>query len=232
MNDELTCNQADLLLAGYAIDSLVEEERCSFLAHLAECRLHDEELAGYRAVTSKLPVVIDPVAPPSQLRSNLLRNFDAMSNAPAESEPLPSTPPKRNILGLLRTPNFAYGIAAALLVAVVALAAVAVSGRSTTAGERVTQVANSAAIGKLNLTYLPAKQVGILNLDLPALPSGRIYQAWQITGSGPVSLGTVSNSGPTAFSADLSATSAIAVSIEPTGGSPQPTTTPLLVTKL
>jgi len=64
---------------------------------------------------------------------------------------------------------------------------------------------------------------------LPALPEGRVYQLWAITGSSPVSAGTFVASG----SGDASVTSPVAadapppdafgVTIEPTGGSATPT---------
>ena len=71
--------------------------------------------------------------------------------------------------------------------------------------------------------------------DLPPAPAGRTYQLWGIpTGQAPVSLGTF-NTGP-----DGRATLTLripegvdpevsAVTEEPAGGSPQPTTTPFLV---
>jgi anti-sigma-K factor RskA len=230
MNDEMTCDQANWLIAAYTTDSLVEEERCAFTAHLAECRLHDEELTAYRAVASRLPSALDPVQPPSQLRGNLLRSFDGLVNAPAEPEDIVSTAPTRpGLFGFLRAPGFAYGLAAALAVAVIALAGLVLTQDS--GGESVRQVANAADGGQLNLTYLPNRQVGVIDLSMPALPANRAYQAWQITASGPVSLGIVASRGTTAFSADLSRATNIAVTVEPAGGSAQPTTTPMLVTK-
>jgi hypothetical protein len=228
VNDELTCTQANDLLAAYATDSLIEEERCAFTAHLAECRLHDEELAGYRAVTSRLPSAIPPVEPPLQLRSSLLSSFDSLINAQTESEPI-APRPQRGILHLVGNTGFAYGLAAvAVLVAVLALAGLAVID---TGGEDVRQVRNAADGGQFVLTYLPGRQVGVIDLNLPVLPSGRVYQAWQITDRGPESLGVVANSGATAFKADLSRATNIAFTDEPSGGSTQPTTTPRLVTK-
>ena len=57
-----------------------------------------------------------------------------------------------------------------------------------------------------------------------ALPGGRVYQAWKIVGKTPVSLGLFSGRG---FVAKLPAGTVFAVTLEPEGGSPQPTTQPL-----
>ncbi len=81
----------------------------------------------------------------------------------------------------------------------------------------------------LRVHYLPSEKVAVFDLDLPQLGANQSYQAWQITGSGPVSLGVVAYRGTTAVQADLSGASALALSVEPAGGSRAPTTTPILV---
>ena len=57
-----------------------------------------------------------------------------------------------------------------------------------------------------------------------ALPGGKVYQAWKIVGKQPVSLGVFSGRG---FVAHVPAGTVFAVTLEPEGGSPQPTSTPL-----
>jgi anti-sigma-K factor RskA len=71
--------------------------------------------------------------------------------------------------------------------------------------------------------------------DLQPAPAGRTYQLWGIAdGAQPVSLGTF-NTGPSGQAAVALAFdpalrfSVSAVTEEPTGGSPQPTTQPFLV---
>jgi anti-sigma-K factor RskA len=77
--------------------------------------------------------------------------------------------------------------------------------------------------------------VVVAAFDLPPAPSGRTYQLWGIaSGQQPVSLGT--------FNTDTGGRVAVALAVDPTmhfdvsaiteepaGGSPQPTTTPFLV---
>lgn len=86
------------------------------------------------------------------------------------------------------------------------------------------------------LLWDPSRGVAVLAaVRLPPAPAGRTYQAWGIiTGQDPVSLGTfqpgadgrilVELTGPQGQAFELGA-----VSEEPEGGSPGPTTTPILV---
>jgi len=61
-------------------------------------------------------------------------------------------------------------------------------------------------------------------------PQGRAYQAWQVVGKSPESLGVFK--GRTFLSTPLSGSVVLAVSVEPPSGSPQPTTTPILAQTL
>ncbi|GGM10480.1 anti-sigma factor domain-containing protein [Deinococcus aerophilus] len=63
-----------------------------------------------------------------------------------------------------------------------------------------------------------------------APPSDRVYQLWQIQGTTPVSLGVMDGQGTLVAQAPTGIT--LAVSVEPPGGSDQPTTTPILVQQL
>ena len=59
---------------------------------------------------------------------------------------------------------------------------------------------------------------------------GRVYQAWRVTPEGPVSLGVFD--GQRLLTRPLPGETVFAVSVEPPGGSSQPTTTPISVTPL
>ncbi|MEU9361246.1 anti-sigma factor [Streptomyces sp. NPDC048301] len=65
---------------------------------------------------------------------------------------------------------------------------------------------------------------------LPALPEGRTYAAWFMEDGTPVPAGLLTNNPErrvTLLKGTLDNASAVALSVEPAGGSPQPTTTPL-----
>ncbi|MPY67315.1 anti-sigma factor [Deinococcus sp. SDU3-2] len=76
------------------------------------------------------------------------------------------------------------------------------------------------------LVQLPQGRV-FVQLSRP-LPPQRTYQLWRIENGTPVSLGTFERG----LLVTLAPGSTLAVSVEPPGGSPQPTTTPLFVQPL
>jgi anti-sigma-K factor RskA len=229
------CEEIRELIGPFALDALEPEERLLVLEHLSECRDHDAELAEYREVTSLLPLATEDAPAPARLRSSLLGEFDRLQRpAPVETVAQPqeaaAREPRRGLLDFFRRPAFAYGFAAVLVLAMAGLTAwnLSLQDEDQPFVARTTEQGNNS----LRMVYLPEEQLAVLNLDLPPLTSDRAYQAWQITGAGPVSLGLVSGGGPTAIRADLSNASAIAITVEPAGGSPTPTTTPMLVTEI
>ena len=85
----------------------------------------------------------------------------------------------------------------------------------------------------------PKSGVLLLASNLPAAPQGKVYEMWVIPKTGnPVPAGLFqSDAEGTAlhmqkFTVDLTATKAVAVTLEPAGGVPQPTSQPLIVAVL
>jgi anti-sigma-K factor RskA len=101
---------------------------------------------------------------------------------------------------------------------------------------RTATLASTGRAPSMRLFWDPARGRMILTaFDLQPAPAGRTYQLWGIAdGAQPVSLGTF-NTGPSGQAAVALAFdpalrfSVSAVTEEPTGGSPQPTTQPFLV---
>jgi len=68
---------------------------------------------------------------------------------------------------------------------------------------------------------------------LPEPGAGKTYQMWYVPPQGnPVSAGLLAGTAPTLLEGSGQDAAAVALSVEPTGGSPQPTTTPVLVIPL
>ena len=129
-------------------------------------------------------------------------------------------------------PEVAYGLAAALLIALIGVAAWNLSLRS--GGDNILVRMAQAGDGQIRVIYVRDQNLVVIDYTLPQLPPDRIYQAWAIPRSGgaPVSLGLLARDGPSAFKADLRSATAVAVSVEPPGGSTQPTTTPVVIDPL
>ncbi|MFC3688652.1 anti-sigma factor domain-containing protein [Aquipuribacter hungaricus] len=74
----------------------------------------------------------------------------------------------------------------------------------------------------------------ILPAGLPAAPEGSTWQAWTVTGEQATSAGTfdVGDGEAVALQASVAGADAVAVSLEPAGGSEAPTTDPVLVLPL
>ena len=225
MND-LICAQIADLLPAYVLDAMQGDERCALMEHLAECRLHDADLQLERQAALMLSEVIPPVAPPSTLRASLLDAFDkeVAGDTISQPEPTPLRQPRKSFFQTFATPGFAYGLAAAIAVVAIALGAWGLS-RNGDSGEGGVRLATARATDqRLDVTYLPDRDLAVLNYDLPTPASGKTYQAWSIIDGKPVSLGVLSqNSGTVTFAANLDKASAVAISLEPLGGSAQPT---------
>ncbi len=74
----------------------------------------------------------------------------------------------------------------------------------------------------------------LLPAGLPAAPEGFTWQAWTLSGDEAVSAGVfdVGEGEAVALSGGVSGVEAVAVSLEPAGGSATPTTDPVLVVPL
>ena len=68
--------------------------------------------------------------------------------------------------------------------------------------------------------------------DMPAPPPGKIYELWYISAAGAVSAGLMDGNQPTAMQilqGPVGGATHVGITVEPAGGSPKPTTTPLVV---
>ena len=229
----MTCDEIDELLAPYSLTALSSEETATVRQHLATCRRHDTALAEYQAVASRLPLAVPEQEAPPELRTRILATFDAEKRAQVSPQPLKTVAASPRWWVASNRLVFAYAAAAALLLVAVGLTAWNIALQVGEGGSQTRVVRElSGEVGNGQFIYLEDEAVAIFEMDLEEPPSDRVYQAWGIYEAGPVSLGLLPNEGVAAFSADLKDASAVAISIEPEGGSAQPTTDPLLVATL
>ncbi|ULH15735.1 anti-sigma factor [Deinococcus sp. KNUC1210] len=133
-------------------------------------------------------------------------------------------PPRRNLL---------YPLLGAAAV-VVLLVAVLPGLRGTTADQLATYRAQPGAVSSVVTAPTGQPIADVVRLKdgsayvqmsaTVALPGGKVYQAWKIVDKKPVSLGLFTGRG---FIAKLPVGTVFAVTLEPVGGSPQPTSSPL-----
>jgi anti-sigma-K factor RskA len=96
------------------------------------------------------------------------------------------------------------------------------------------QSGSSQVRGGGSVTVIDSRQRGqaeITMSDMPALPAGKAYQLWLIDSSSLRSAGVVaaSSASRSVLADDLGDATSIAITVEPAGGSAQPTSTPILL---
>lgn len=95
----------------------------------------------------------------------------------------------------------------------------------------------SGTIGELDVVYSPGQEAFVLVGDsLEAPPADSTYQIWLVTDGEPISVGTFEPDDEGAIERRTDGVdptgSTIAITVEPAGGSPQPTTTPVAQTSV
>ena len=217
----------------FALGVAEEPARLEISEHLG--RQCDECTAGVRQALATVAVMSGAVAvaePPARLRRRVV--------AMVRKEPQQSW-----LLG--RIPWAVAAILAVALVSVSLSGRVAQRDRDALAKlEQALQVLNDPAAKDVSfgdpqasgrVLVSPSRGVVLIAAHLPKLERDRIFQMWVIPAQGnPISAGTfLSEADNTAVYVRMGAVTgaaAIAVTVEPAEGSPQPTTTPFIVSKL
>lgn len=82
-----------------------------------------------------------------------------------------------------------------------------------------------------------ANKAAVMVQDMPALPAGKTYELWFISAAGAVPAGLMPADDPTVagmqvLKGPLGGATHVGITVEPAGGSPAPTTTPIVVQAL
>jgi anti-sigma-K factor RskA len=221
------------LMAPYALDALEPDERERFEAHLDQCVDCQLELGGFMATAIRLGDAASHTPPPG-LRDRLLAE---VSVTPQQRPIVTSLSERRGLRHAL--PRLA--VAAAVLVAAVGVGGFLVE-RDHAQDERRENLAISAVIGADDVQsvaqtfdvggsvkmYMSAAEDSavIFAKDLPRPEDGKVYQVWMIDGSGPTSQGTFETDGQMIMEG-VAGADRVAVTVEPKGGSDQPTSPPI-----
>jgi anti-sigma-K factor RskA len=242
------------LLAAYALDTLEPEEIAQVSALLEERPELRATLAELRATASRLPYGLPEATPTPDLRQRVLDR--ATGRAEPRSPTALAHRPGRMRAWLLSLGGLA---AVAIVAAAIGWGQLAAAQASLAQAQQQLADARASlaqaqqqlatAEAKLALTQVQltgdAGQAKLLRVDsgetimvaqLPQLPPGRVYQLWRIEGqSAPASAGifTVDQQGYGAITIAPGqpprAGETFAVSNEPDGGSPGPTTEPIIL---
>jgi len=226
----------------YALDAVSETERGAIDAQLrhADPALREEFadiVAGVRETMAHVSIAT-AAPPPAHLRGRVL---DALPGAGTSR-------PATTGLGATASPWWrrrsavALVSAAALIVGAIGVTVTSPAGHDRpttqqvldTAADRGTVRVGVTGGGNVTVQYSRRHQLAIVRLDGVAPPaSGRVYQLWVIADA-PLSAGTVTDAELTTprVVTGIGAAVAVAVSLEPAGGSPAPTAAPVAVAEL
>lgn len=241
------------LTGAYAAHALPEDEAHAFEQHLAACEACAQEVRELQATTARLALEAT-ATPPSSLKRAVLAQVATTRQLPplVRPEDEPAARERQDVVvPLRRRARWAAPLAVAaavLLVASVTLGGLLAQQHRDLQQQRETAQAVAAVVadpahtehstrlpGGGSVTVLAAAGRAVFTgADLPALPDGKGYQLWVMRGSAVTSAGMLPlHSGVTqTYVPDVSGGRALAVSVEPAGGSPQPTSTPVVVIPL
>lgn len=256
MDIELSHEELEELISADALGGLDEEDaqllRRELERHGPECEECRSLIATYAEVAGRMALELDPVSMSPGAEERLLMAARESTGRPSEPEQAPAeqaAPPggpgqeRRPEARVRRLPGRSgqEGRPRRWLVAAAVAASLVLAGfvgyRIAPSGPTPLRVAAFPAKGSQSLAvvYQPGEVQGLLvGSNLAPPPAGKVYELWFQPAKGaamhpagtfvpangsvlhPVTLGT---------SFDL-----LAVSVEPTGGSPQPTTNPIFLT--
>jgi anti-sigma-K factor RskA len=246
MSDGMTDSMRDLA-PGYALGALTPEETRSFEAALATSPELQREVAELRELNALL-AQRDRLAPPPELKQRLR---EQIGGAKRGELPLAAVGARSRIPGLL----LGLGLAASLFLALglyLRLRSLqqTLSGSEQRLAEReatlnallepTVQLTTLTATGQappiVQVFWNRAANTLILHtFRLKPAPDGRTYQLWLLPKQGKPIPSTLFNTEPTGHQLVQGITvpadqqiAGFALTVEPAGGSPQPTTTPIL----
>lgn len=237
------------LLGAWAVDALDDVERARVERALrVDAELRDE--ARELRETVALLAEADAQAPPPELREAVLEQV-ARRPQGARDEPQPETEVKaasrrREVVRRRRSPWQWIGAAAAVVaIAVLGVVAIQQSDRAERAEQQVAAVQTALQQPGAELVTADTADGGrvaaILGADEAVFSAGNMpaladqdYQLWVMDGDVITSAGILTwrDGHLLASVEDFPTDAALAISVEPVGGSPQPTTEPLAVLTL
>lgn len=222
------------LAAPYALDALDPHERGRFEAHLDQCAECRQELRGFHLTAARLAEA-EADTPPPALRDRLLAEVATT----AQERPVVTSIAQH---GRVRRAVPRLLVAASFLVAAGSVGGYLVEHdraedlRADTAGISAVMVADDATMldgsvrtgGTMRIVASPSHDAAVvMGTDLETLDDDHVYQVWAMHDGVPRSVGVLGRGAGMMYAKSISGADAFAVTVEPDGGSPAPTTDPV-----
>ncbi|MGW4802134.1 anti-sigma factor [Nonomuraea sp. NPDC004297] len=237
------------LAGAYALDAIDDEgERRRFERHLAGCAECAQEITGFTETAARLGVAV-AAEPPPGLRARVLAEIEQVRQLPPQ---VPPAARARRVWRVAWRPWLAVVSVAAALAVLAGFGVSMVQAQQELAQVRRVEQRIAAVLGADDARAVTASSAGagrggrgtlVLSRSQGALvfwaaglgdpPAGRAYQLWQLAPGRITSAGLLTSSGSGGTVPVLSTIGAdveqVGVTVEPAGGSRQPTSTPLLL---
>lgn len=232
------------LSGAYAVDALDDLERARFEEHLSRCAECRAEVDSLREAAASLAA--DPVEPPASLRAGVLAGIESIRPLP----PLTSAVPAPVRLADRRRPWRSVPLLVAAALVLVAMAGTAWlrpwhddAGHDEVTADEVLQAADVRSLqhdfpdGSAATVYVSRSEGAavIRTSDMALAPEGKVYELWLQTPAGTMEPAGLMPDDPDAtvlLDGDASDSTGVGITVEPDGGSPKPTTAPILLVNL
>ncbi|MFJ3901677.1 anti-sigma factor [Streptomyces sp. NPDC090025] len=249
------------LAAAYALGALDDSERAQFAAHLESCEACRQEAAEFAATTARLAAAVAQ-APPAAAKAHVMAAVDGVrqlpprvtSRGPGSGPASPAASGKAAAVGgILRRRAVPLALAASVAAAVLGGVAVWQTQHGDDLARRAEQaegqldavsavlaapdartVHGKAANGALTTVVASDRQnrAVFTAAGLPAPGAGKTYQLWLDHDGTMLPAGLIEHDGTVLLAGDPADAGAVGLTLEPAGGSPRPTTDPLLLLAL
>jgi anti-sigma-K factor RskA len=223
-------------IAAYLLDSLESAEATDLERHLEGCVECRTELEWLRPALQALPESVERMPAPAPLRARLMEEVREDARRARAGEE--SAAGAEGFWGRIFGPGRSFSLRPVAGFAAVALVVAAVAGYAIRDGQQSgggasTVVASAGKAPGVTARVVSNGDSGTLRLaNVREIPSDKVLQAWVKRGDKVVSAHSLfvpdSNGMATATIPNLRGVETVMVTAEPRGGSPQPTSEPIV----
>ena len=229
------------LSGAYALNALGPEEAAEFRRHLEGCQACRQEVLELQSAVARMGAA-EAAAPPPELKSRILAAVDRTpQEPPTTTRRLAPTPSAQ---GSSKARNgwvtWLAAVAAALIVAgggAVGVRTMLDDSGLTPRAEEVfeaedahTATVETAEGGELTVAVSASrKEMAVDTRELPPLDENYVYQLWSVRGDEMVSAAILNDPDVGAAMGMPDEETQVALTVEPAGGSEQPTSDPIVV---
>jgi anti-sigma-K factor RskA len=235
-----------LLTGAYAVDALTGDELDEFEKHLERCPPCAEEVSGLQETAARLGLAA-AIEPPPWMREQVVDAANRVRQLPPSGTRLLTSGSPRRFRRLRRRLPRPIAVTA-MAAAIVALAVLQVGTRHQlqqaqarnqsvasvlAASDARIELSSSAVGGTVTAVVSQHDREAVITAaGMPTPSNAKVYQLWVISPAGTRSAGLLPGSSAGATSPvladDVQPGDQLAITIEPAGGTKQPTTSPIV----